>query len=125
MKIKIEQTTAKQITEQLARDAPDHIRAGYLVGSIEEGEIIVDGVYVPDQKSDKTGTVIGLEEQLSAFQAIKSDEKKVIGFVQYNGHFPAFESATTRKSREGLARRTGIPNLGVVVNSKKECAVYQ
>jgi len=125
MDIQIDQTTVDKIAAQLAKGAPDYIRAGYLTGKIEENRIFVDGVYVPEQQSDKIMTVIPPNELASAFQAIRANGKNIVGFVHYNGIFPAYKGAISNESRKMLRQKAGVPNLAVVVDSKGDYEVVR
>ena len=118
MEIKINQTTIDQITMQLAKDAPDHIRTGYLIGKVEGDRVVVEGVYVPEQQSSSLMTYVPSEEQVKSFRTINSDGNTIVGLAQYNASLPAYVSRISRESIEQFSEIEGIPNLGVIVNSK-------
>ena len=117
-KIVINKETIDKITGELSKDNINKIRIGYLTGTIESDKIIVNGVYVPKQKSNTLSTTISSEEESRAFADIKSQRKSVIGFVQYNAFFPIYESNITRGISEQFAQTKEIYNLGLVVNQK-------
>ena len=118
MEIQINQTTIDQITEQLAKDAPDNIRTGYLIGKVKGNKVIVDGVYVPEQQSNSLMTYVTSEEQVKSLQIINSDGNAIVGLAQYNANLPANESKISRESIEQFSQTERIPNLGMIVNSK-------
>lgn len=118
MEIQINQTTLDQITEQLAKDAPDNIRTGYLIGKVEGNKVIVDGVYVPEQQSNRSMTYVTSEEQAKLFQTISSEGYSIVGLAQYNANLPAYESKISRKSIEQFSQTERTPKLGLIVNSK-------
>ncbi len=118
MEIQINQTTIDQITEQLAKGNPKDIRTGYLIGKIGINKIIVEGVYVPEQHSNKLMTYVTSEEQVKSLLTINSDGNVIVGLAQYNANLPVNESKISRESIEEVSQTEGIPNLGVIVNSK-------
>jgi hypothetical protein len=125
MNIQIDKTTIDEITRQLAVGNTHNIRAGYLLGKVEGENVIVDGVYVPQQNSNKGETLILQEERLKAFKAIEASGKKIMGCVLYNGPYAAFENETTRKSREKLSETVGYPNIGLVVNAMGDHNIFE
>jgi len=124
LNVQISKKAVKQITTQLARGAQDSIRAGYLTGRLEGDNIVVEGVFVPEQESNKVATQISPETQARSIQSLKADGKTIIGFVQYNGPFQPYESATTRETRKELSQLTGCPDMGIVVNARNQSAVF-
>ncbi|MBU3941947.1 MAG: hypothetical protein KKF74_03470 [Nanoarchaeota archaeon] len=125
MEIMIDKQTIDKITGELNKDNGNKIKAGYLTGRTESDKIIIEGVYVPEQISNEGSTTISSEEILKAFTNIENQRKFIIGFAQYNGSFPVYESATTRVSRKRLAQTKKIHNLGLVVNQKGDYKIFQ
>lgn len=125
MEIIIDKQTIDKITNELSKDDENKIRAGYLTGRTEPGKIIVEGVYVPKQISDKISTTISSDEGSRAFANIKNQGKSGVGLVQYNGSFPVDESDTIRKSREQFPKRKEVPNLGLIVNQERYHKIFQ
>jgi len=70
-------------------------------------------------------TVIPPNELASAFQAIRANGKNIVGFVHYNGIFPAYKGAISNESRKMLRQKAGVPNLAVVVDSKGDYEVVR
>ncbi|MBT5022963.1 hypothetical protein HOK51_04535 [Candidatus Woesearchaeota archaeon] len=105
----------KDIVTELTRDAPDdkHLRAGFLTG---EGNVI-DGVVVPDQVSSTAYIQLDMGQ---AIIDLKHKGIKIIGLVQYNGMFPAFESAATQQTRVIMSGLTGNDTYGLIVNMRGE-----
>jgi len=124
-KVVINKQTIDKIAKELSKDNEDKIRAGYLTGTIKSDKIIVNGVYVPKQTSNKILTTISPEEELKAFDDVKAKGKKIVGFAQYHSFYPVYDSAPTRMSREQLAQRRKLPNLCLVVNRKGDYGIFK
>ena len=125
MDIQIDKTTIDTITKQLAEGNTHNVRSGYLLGKIEGENVIVEGVYVPQQKSDRASSNISQEEQLNAFKIIENDGKIIVGHALYNGPYAAYENSSTELSRYKLSKQVGCPNIGLVVNSMNDYKLFK
>ena len=124
MSLHIAKETLDLITKELSRGVKHHVRVGYLVGMIQGDSIIVDGINIPQQQSSKASTFVTPEEQERILAAMKEYGNRIVGVVQYNGEFGPYKSEITEQYMERLTEM-GVPNLLIVINSRKQYGIYQ
>lgn len=124
MSIHIEKETLEFFTKELSRGAKHKVKIGYLVGMTLGDSIIVDGINIPQQQSSETSTIISKEEQERVLAAMNKYRNGIVGLIQYNGNFGPYKSKTTEQCMESLTK-IGVPNLLIVVNSRKQYGIYQ
>lgn len=118
--LKLEKETLNNIRKKLRND-DDHVMIGYLLGQKkEDGSLIVEEVYIPEQKTTATCAEVTSQAVFKAARDIRRNGKEVIGSVQYNGNISVFESATTREFRKDLSNQLGFDAPCLVINNTDE-----
>lgn len=109
------------IIEEIAFD--DNCRCGYLTGSIKDGVILVEDIYIPKQAASIGVTRV--EEALGdAVDAIQDQGAIIVGEVLSHGSMLVFESGTTQRGRETLSRNLNRQMILLVVNNKGEHKLF-
>ena len=115
MRIQISAGVLKQVIGEFTK-APENMRGAFLTGKIIPDEFIVNGIYIPEQESNKTGYYIESKQQIEAYMNIMAQGRDIVGFVHYNGTFTTFkEPELIKEWRRETLRRTGIPFPFVIV----------
>ena len=123
MKIQVDQSTIQRIVKELSHGAEDKVRLGYLLGKVGNGDIIVEGVYVPIQESRRAYTTVrDLQSLTKAKEAASKEGQTILGIVKYHAGLPVFESAVDKKSLQNLSVD---PKIGLVVNEKGEYKIFE
>lgn len=125
MNVQVDKATIDQITKDLQDGGfENHTRIGFLTGKINGNDILVDGIYVPEQESSPGIALISPENTLNSYEAIRNSGNDIVGIGQYNNHFPAFESAIDLTARKALPNHC-IPAVSIIMNKKGDYEIFK
>lgn len=111
------------IIKEVAID--DLCRCAYLIGSIKDGLILVEGIHIPKQTPSGGSTRVAPEDVIAARLAIREQGAKIVGEVLSHGSMSVFESGTSRIVRGKLSRELNRSTILLVVNTRGEHQLFQ
>lgn len=103
------------IIEEVAFD--DNCRCGYLTGSIKDGVVVVENIYIPQQTPSAGATTVD-EALVESMAAIQDQGAIIVGEVLSHGPMAVFESAISEIGRKELSRVLNRPMILLVVNNR-------
>jgi len=126
MNVQVDKATIDQIIKDLQDGGfEDYNRSGILTGKINGDDILVDGIYVPEQESTKSSTHISEETTLKSCEEIRASGKDVVGLGHYYGFFSVFESAIDLATRKAYAEQGIIPAVAIITNKKGDYEIFK
>ena len=94
----------------ISRGFEEHIRIGYLLGHINDNTILIDGVYVPEQKSTRVNVHVAENVDQRAFEAVEKMGKHIVGTVTYRGDILNLHETEWEKDARESIHQLGAPN---------------
>ena len=114
--------TSNFVTAKRAID--DLCRYAYLAGSIKDGVVVVENIYIPKQTPSGGATTIN-EPLVEVVAAIQDSGAIIVGEVLSHGSMSVFESRISEKSRKKLSGDLNRSTILLVVNTRGEHQLFQ
>lgn len=111
------------IIKEVAID--DLCRCAYLTGSIKDGLILVEDIYIPKQTPSVGATRVEIKDDIAARIAIRDQGAEILGEVLSHGSMSAFESGTSRIGRKKLSQSLNRSTILLVVNTRGQHQLFQ
>lgn len=109
------------IIKEVAID--DLCRYAYLAGSIKDGVVVVENIYIPKQTPSGGATIN--EPLVEVVAAIQDSGAIIVGEVLSHGSMSVFESRISEKSRKKLSGDLNRSTILLVVNTRGEHQLFQ
>ncbi len=115
----IDETTLAEFNAELKGRFGCCYGMGYLLGKIQDDGVTVEGMHVPNQKSNLLQAELTTEDVAEAYAEIRETGTGVIGLVHYTGEFPAVDGAGTRDGLEKIAKANNLDSAVLIMTNQE------